>query len=221
MEPLKLEACRLLKASLAQSTSGSYTRAVVKLIIFRAKLDLGANWPVSSSQVVAFLAYLSIQGFAPSTIFAQLSAIAFVHKINGWEDPTECFIIRIMREGARRLNSSADLRRPITFPILKQLIEVLPSYCKSSYEVLLFRAAFTLAFFGFLRVGEFACTSKCSDASRVIAIDDLSFLSKDQLVVIIRYSKTDQAGKSSSLTLDSSSDALWCPVSSMKFFFGM
>lgn len=210
----------MISASLATSTWTSYNRAVIKFIKFRHDWELGSTWPVSTSVVAAFLAYLSTQGLAASTIFANLSAIAFVHKINGWLDPTDSFIIRKMREGTKRLNPSSDFRRPITFSILKLLIGALPSLCKSSYEVSLFRAAFSLAFFGFLRVGEFTCASKNSDPSRIIALGDVSFqgCNQSQLVVIIRYSKTDQVGRSTSITIDSFRDPTMCPVSSMHSF---
>ena len=80
-----------------------------------------------------------------------------------------------MKEGCKRLKSGVDSRRPITFQILKRLIQVLPSICKSSYEASLFKAVFLLAFFGFLRVSEFACSSKKGDTSRVLSVGDVSF----------------------------------------------
>jgi hypothetical protein len=47
-------------------------------------------------------------------------------------------------------------RKPITFEILEKIINVLLHVCNSYYEATLFAACFSVAFFGFLRVGEFA-----------------------------------------------------------------
>jgi hypothetical protein len=151
-----------------------------------------------------------------------LSAIAFVHKINGWNDPTNSFIVKKLKEGSRRLNGCADSRRPITFVILKRLVSVLGAICKSSYEAALFKAAFCLAFFGFLRVGEFTCSSKNGDTSRIIDARDLSFRNDHtQLVVVVRFSKTDQSGKSETIVLDNYSEAAICPVNAIRSFFGI
>ncbi len=105
-----------------------------------------------------------------------VSAVAFAHKANGWKDPSENFLIKKILEGCRRDNPRVDSRLPVTFlEILKQLVAVLPAICKSQYEYVLFRAAFTLAFFGFLRVGEFTCSSKKAPTERVLSINDVSF----------------------------------------------
>ena len=201
----------------------SYSRAINTFINFRDKWNLGSHWPVNSDTIVAFFAFLSIEGWASASIFLHLSAIAFVHKINGWPDPTNSFIVKKMKEGSKRLKSCADSRRPITFPILSRLIQVLPAICKSTYEVSLFKAAFLLAFFGFLRVSEFACASKKSDVSRVISIGDVSF-EKDHssfMVVTIRFSKTDQCGVSVPLVIYRISDISICPVQALLEFLSL
>ena len=159
---------------------------------------------MNNSTKVAFLAFLSLEGFAPATITSHLSAIAFVHKLNGWPDPTTSFVVKKLKEGCRHLNIHSDCRLPITFPLLKRLICVLPSICKSSYEVIMFKSSFLLAFFGFLRVGEFTCVNKKCDNSRVIAVKDITFdgLNCSSMFVNIRYSKTDQYDNSNLLVVE-------------------
>jgi hypothetical protein len=103
---------------------------------------------------------MSSSGYAPSSISSHVSALSFAHKINGCPDPTEGFIVKKLKEGAKRMNPRVDSRLPITQSILRQIIHTLPSVCNSQFEVVLFRAAFLLAFFGFLRVSEFTCRSK-------------------------------------------------------------
>ena len=80
-----------------------------------------------------------------------------------------------MLKGFQRIDKKTDSRKPITLDVLKQLVQVLPAVCTSRFETQLFKAAFCLAFFGFLRIGEVAFTSSVSD-NHVIKISDISFL---------------------------------------------
>ena len=50
-----------------------------------------------SSDVAAYIVFLTIEGRAPSSISTHLSTISFVHKINGWVDPTDNFIVKNLK----------------------------------------------------------------------------------------------------------------------------
>lgn len=187
---------------------------------FRDSYGLCNEWPVSNSHIVAYIAYLSFLAAAPSTVSTYLSAIAYIHKINNWPDPTNSFIVKKMKEGFRRLEPHSDSRFPITFPILSRLVSILPSVCASMYEVVLFRTAFLLAFFAFLRVGEFTCSKKDLCHTRALCIGDFSFTqdTTTKLNVLLRFSKTDQLGNASILTIEKHSEANLCPVSAVRQF---
>ncbi|XP_072019644.1 uncharacterized protein [Amphiura filiformis] len=204
LDTLKIETQRLLQSSLAPSTWASYRRSLDSFIEFRSQSNLQPVWPVSQYDIVAYISYLSITGWAPASINSHISALAFVHKVNGWKDPTDTFIIKKLKEGCRRLNTRADTRLPITPAILMRLGQVLPSICNSQFEVLLFKAAFVLAFFGFLRVSEFTCPKKCGDFPRVLSAQDIRLVGerRETLEIKIRYSKTDQKGESEKLLID-------------------
>ena len=120
-----------------------------------------------------------------------------------------------MREGCKRQNTKSDSRRPITHKLLCQLVSILPSVCKSEFEAILFKAAFLVAFFGFLRVGEFSSLSKTADTSRLISRADICF--KDNgMELIVRYSKTDQRGNSIPLFFHRAvTTPQFCPVQAM------
>jgi hypothetical protein len=55
-----------------------------------------------------------------------------------------------------KVGAKSDSCLPITRDILVSLITVLPSACTSQYETKLFKAAFSVAFHGLLRIGELA-----------------------------------------------------------------
>ena len=71
-----------------------------------------------------------------------------------FKDVTQHFVVRKVLEGLTRLKSKADTRLPITTFILNKLVSVLPGICYNKYEDKMFKAAFTLSFWGLLRIGE-------------------------------------------------------------------
>jgi len=168
---------------------------------------------VPEAHILLFISFLSVQNFAPSTINSHMAALSFVHSVNGWANPTESFLVRKLKEGCRRSNHRSDGRLPITPSLLEKLMKVLPLVCKSSYEAQLFKAAFLLAFFGFLRVGELAFT-KNQDLSRLIALSDIRIVG-DLLTLRIRYSKTDQLGNAYYLSIQGSSEKELCPIAAL------
>ncbi len=214
MESVENEMQRLLKASLAPGTWVAYRNCVQKFIKFRQDFQLHTFWPSNVIQISRFVAFLSLEGKAPSSINLHISALSYVHKINNWVDPTVSFIISKLKEGCRRLDHRIDSRLPVTPQILVRLIQVLPSVCKSNFESSLFKAAFLLAFFGFLRVGELAVATKRSDCSRIISVSDV-YIKTFCMDIRIRYSKTDQRGNAVMLTIERSSNRQLCPVEAM------
>ena len=173
-------------------------------------------WPVTQLHIIAFISFLSVSGKAAASISSSISALAFVHKVNGWEDPTTSFLISKLKEGCRRLHPQSDGRLPLTPTILERIINSLPLLCFSQFEGLLFRSAFLMAFFGFLRVGEFTCKSSNVIPEKVLALNDISVHSNGKMLTLrIRYSKTDQRGMSSSLTLLDSDHQNLYPVKAL------
>ena len=134
---------------------------------------------------------MSVNGFAPSAVRSYLSAISFNLKIQGLSDLTDNFIIKKMIGGYRKLNKICNIRKPITLDILIQLSDALLHICSSKYEVVMFKAAFTLTFSAFLRVGEILLNTLD------ITLDE----NKGALYVHVRFSETDQAGKYTTLYL--------------------
>jgi hypothetical protein len=60
----------------------------------------------------------------------------------------------------KRLKNRADTRLSITPDILQRIVSILPGICFNMYENKLFKAAFTLAYWGLLRVGEITLSNK-------------------------------------------------------------
>jgi len=96
-----------------------------------------------------------------------------------------------MLEGLRRIKPSKDVRSPITYPLLKRIVNVLQTICTNKYEYYLFSSAFLLAYFALLRVGEITVSNK-NGPDRVLGIKDIEIKASGIVKLRIRISKTDQ-----------------------------
>ncbi|XP_054843732.1 integrase/recombinase xerD homolog [Eublepharis macularius] len=168
--------------------------------------------PPSEDQVLQYLAHLRVLGRAPRTMRRDLAAVSFFCKALGFPDPCRGFIPRRAVDGWARLSPpSPDGRRPISLPILRRILDALPGRCWSSFEAQLFHTAFTIAFFGALRVGELVAGSQDDPSGRAIRLSDVSW-SPRRVSINIRRSKTDQRGRGVTLVLRAAQPGAVCPV---------
>jgi len=110
--------------------------------------------PISSNQILIFVAYLHKNGFAPSSIISYVSAIGYVHRLNNHADPTSCTLVQKVIAGATRIHPPSLQRLPITLVILQRIIMGIDELIYPRYHRLLLKAMFTTAFFGLFRIGE-------------------------------------------------------------------
>ncbi len=219
MGSLDAEITRLLNNSLAKGTRAAYIKGIEEFQKFRNIRSQGYVWPALSQHVADYIAHLSLLDYAASTINVKVSAIAFFHKINGWDDPTDNFLVKKLREGCRRENKVEDTRCPITLPILMRLVHVLHGVCYNDYEAVMFKNAFLLAYFGFLRVGEFSKTPNVA-LSRLLAVSDIQ-MGQGKMEVKIRFSKADQGGRGEIITIGKHESKEVCPVGAMQQYLTM
>ena len=202
---------KLLQASNSVNTWLTYDNGVSSFQNFRQSYGLNNVWPFPVTDLVSYIAFMFKHSYSPSTVKAYLSGISYYLKINGIIDITQSFIIQKMLKGMSRLDKRHDCRKPITLDILVRLLEALNTVCFSVYESKLFRAAFSIAFFAFLRVGEIAVCN--ANENHVIKRSNIVFDSKsEELYLTIPYSKTDQLGQTTTLILEQRVHTSVCPV---------
>jgi hypothetical protein len=155
-------------------------------------------WPPTLNSIVQFVLHSSRSGLAYSTVGSYFYAISYKCKLNQIHDPTSEFLVSKLLQGMGRLKYKADSRLPITKPVLQDIIRILPLVCTNAFETNLFSAAFSLAFYGLLRVGEVTVDTKKGDKhNTILSINH----NKHSLLLSIRYSKTDQLVKSTVLEI--------------------
>lgn len=170
---------------------------------------LSFQFPVTQSLLIDYIAYMFEEGYSFSTIKSYISGIGCFLKFHNQMDVSQKFLIKKMLSGFARLDSKKDKRKPITFDILRDIIKAMQFICHSMYEATLFRAAFSLSYFGFLRAGELTSTNY--NKGKIILRSHIQ-ITQDKVYLVIPFSKTDQFGKSTTLTLNKHHQSDVCPV---------
>ena len=173
--------------------------------------------PASVPAVIGFVAYLFEQGMSPSTISSKLSALSYVHKLKGFPDPTNAFVVKKMVTGSYKLRSKPDSRLPVTPALLTKLVRSLRFSAKSQFVYRLLKAMFLLSFFAFLRIGELTVRSLVSP-SPVLQYHDMTVHPKGYLLLSMSHFKHNSTKRTVTLSISPQSHAL-CPVKAMLSYF--
>jgi integrase len=128
-----------------------------------------------------------------------------------------------MLEGFRRTAKPKRARLPITLDLLSGILTKLSAVCRDGFESTLFSSAFTLAFFGFFRIGELTTASKSDRAvDKIINLTDIKLVDKEETLLIkIRYSKADQRGKGCTIKIKKQQPQTICPVLAFKRYLAV
>lgn len=206
---------KLLQNSVSKNTMNVYETALSSFTSFRTSFQIEDTWPPPLDHLINYIAFLSKKGYSYKTAKSYLSGINYKMKINNWNDYSGSFILGKMLNGMQRLGKHVDSRKPITIDVLKQILPVLRNVCDSYYETIMFSAAFSLSFFGFMRIGEIAYLNK--NADHVLQISDISFNnSNSEVFVSIKSSKTDQIGLSTTLILSKNENDEICVIDNLR-----
>ena len=145
--PSKYSAVQILDAALAASS-----RTAIKHVfsMIRKRHINQVLFPTATTYIIEYITDLCKAGLGNSTIVSRISAVSYIHKMPGAEDPSQLFVIHKMLTGIWKLTKRSDVRLPITKVILTDLMGALLHTSESLYTRNTLRAMFSLAFFGFL-----------------------------------------------------------------------
>ena len=172
--------------------------------------------PASELTLRYFCAHLS-KTVSYQTIKVYLAGIRLLHLEQGFKDPTrDTSLLSYLCIGIRRSGRSTNKARlPITIPLLRVIKQQLSISALPSQAKLLYWAAFTLAFYGFLRASEYSCPTQSKfTKNRHLLLSDIS-LTKDSLSAHLKRSKSDRFGKSATILVGSTGSST-CPVRAMR-----
>ena len=119
----------------------------------------------------------------PGTIQAYISAVSYLHHMNGHRSPAST------NQGIECSMPAAHLkpkRQPITNEMLGQMLSQLDRDHKPSHDRLMLKAAITLGFFGLLRVIEFTVPNQhWFNPDQHLTAKDIT-MHKDSMVSVIK-----------------------------------
>jgi hypothetical protein len=177
--------------------------------------------PATEITLLYFVGHLS-KSVSYATVKTYLASVSYLHVI--FQVPFDMGSMQLLEKCLKGLKclqgEKRRDRRPITVNELEHLHSALRPQFTDSIDNVMLWAAFTLAFFGFLRCSEFTCNSPF-DAEYHLSRNDIIFhpniLHAEFYEVVIKRSKTDPFRRGCRLTIGSSHNSL-CPVRAMKTY---
>ncbi|XP_078344470.1 uncharacterized protein LOC144630064 [Oculina patagonica] len=226
-DPLRDEVLTYAHWALSRNTNRTYNSGEKRFIQFclmnRLISPLGDILPASEGTLIYFASYLA-RTVRHSTVKLYLAAVRNLHIRSGFSDPVleRPLLKKVLRGILRYQGSPRTLRQPVTPRVLLSIRPVLQSRL-SLRDFSMVWAAFTLAFFAFLRCSEFTYQGVRRFNSRFDLTTDCitfspSLACPQRIVVLLKSSKTDVYRQGQSLSIARCSSLL-CPVSAMQQYF--
>ncbi|XP_071984316.1 uncharacterized protein [Engystomops pustulosus] len=191
MEPGREQFAHLIRTSISSATWQKYSVSWSHWLLFS-----GGTLPAERSQLLDnslnWLLQIRRQGASFNKAKSSLAGLSFMLKLHNRPDITKDFIFKQILKGWKREKVSHDSRRPVSLPLFGRLISILDIVCSDAFEASLFKAAFSIAFFGALRIGELVPLSATRPGG-LLSRDVI--VKQDSVKVCIRRSKTDFFGR--------------------------
>lgn len=163
----------LLRSSLSANTRKAYRTSLLHFEQFHvAHYGHRPSKSISIKKLAQFIAFCHSAGLKYSTIASRVSAISYFCKLRGEANPADGFLVKKLLMGCKHLTSVQDRRKPITISLLKRLLSSISRVFSHQYNIVLFQAMLTLAFFALLRVSEYTVTT----ANHTLRKGDLQIL---------------------------------------------
>ena len=106
---------------------------------------------ITEMDIIEFIAFLSLVQLAQSTITSYVSGVWHHLYLNNLPTFEDNFMLTLVLKGIANMHATVDLRLPIT---LHHMIAVLSLVVTNHYDICLYTALLSVAFFGLLRLGE-------------------------------------------------------------------
>ena len=219
MKQLETRASDLITRSIADSTRRQYQSYVTTFLNWCRNVNLVA-FPLHEHNLVLYVSHLSVSA-SYSSVKVNIAALKFYALANGNEFSDFKRLYLVMR-GIRRSQGrrfSKQKRLPITPQVLLKIKRSLFNSSVVYNDKLMLWAAMLTAFFGFLRVSEYASPSSTSSDPQATLYyrDALTSPDNNTITIRIKVSKTDPFRAGTDIKLVRNGSEL-CPVSAMQKF---
>ena len=158
------------------------------------------------------------------SVRSAVSALAFIQNFLQAPDITKNFMVAKALKGFHRLQPTKEARSPVTLKILEKLVNTVSMIVGNNYNIALFKAMYSLAFFGFLRIGEITAPNG-SQTNHQLQLSSILIHDSDGTMTLIFHSyKHKQDSDPFRLRLHNTSDSvpvvkLMCKYLKLRGFF--
>ena len=208
-----------LRKSMIKRRAKAFTPGTDKNRISQLKLYIGfcithnlKDVDPSTETLCLYIEFLAQNLASPKSVANYMSSVRFLHRWLGIQSAAlDSFEVTLMLRACRSTMHHIPLqRRPLTPDMIRQLICVSKSIVPHH---IVFKCAVLFAFFGFLRMSNLTSRSQHSfDPAKHTCRGDV-FRGPPGLIVLLKWSKTNQFGENTELIpLPQSDDPLLCPV---------
>ena len=176
--------------------------------------------PASEITLIYFAAHLA-KTISYTSIKLYLVGVQDLHRqLNFPLKLHKMYRLQKVLTGIKRSQNLKKLSRyPITIQILSSIFNYFQPSLSCNVDHIMLWAAFTLAFFSFLRSSEFTCNGTPFNPTVHLCTRDITFIpnieSPDHMLVTIKQSKTDPFRKGCTLTIARSTTSI-CSVMAMR-----
>lgn len=202
----------LVLSSLAPQTRKTYKRFMKRFQTFCQKANNMSVLPSSVHMIAEFISYLYVQQYSASSISSHLSAIAFCHKLAGFDDPCQNFVVQRAILGCRKKCKVSDSRMPILLEDLHRMVFAC-QHLFHNFEKHLFQAIFLVAYHGFFRIGELLPNEK-GKFSKVVQLEDVEFR-KHVIYIHLHFYKTRKSSREHLISIYKTGKK-FCPHKALK-----
>lgn len=216
LQDLLYSASKYMRLGLAKSTIKAYDSAWYFFSSFCASLLL-SPLPVDVSVVCAFIVFsFESRNLQTQSIKAMLAGIQFHIRC---QDPASQSLlgnpsIQLLLNGLKKARPPGnDKRLPLTISLVHKLVSRLRQGCFSPYIDTMLEAVLLMAFYGFLRCGEYTTRTLSFNSQHDLTFSDLS-LEEHMYSIFLKHSKSDRSCQGTQIII-AKTNTTFCPFSSM------
>ena len=205
-----------------QSTANNYLAIWRKFNQFILRLDnvSGTSW---EQKTILYGSYLVDQGVQSQTIKSYFSAIKHILRTDGYQWNDKLAMLDVITKSCRIINDQVKIRLPIRVNLLEQILfEVERYFDQQPYLESMYKAIFSIAYYGMMRIGEIAKSSEAGHYTR--AKDVHVARNKNKVLIRLHTSKThgkeskSQEIKIKQVPVMDVNKRFFCPFTMMRHF---
>ena len=178
----------------------------------KSELKINVSLPLNTNTVSLFLTNLQRRGYAASTILTHSAALAYVHKLNGFPDPSNNFVVKSLLNSIKKSGPKSLAKLSIPLTMLHELLRNMTSVLCCQYDECLYKAIFLMQYHACARVGELVMSGK--NEQNILKFNQISF-HNSALVVDFLFFKHNTEVSSEAITIETIGGS-YCPVTSLQ-----